>query len=113
AWAGEARSSLRLGLRDERGQLIGFVMLGAALPDQYGPRELGELLEFGPVLSSWMRPAVLVERLQRQQEMMEVEADLLAQAASAETEEALIDAVADGIRRALRADVSFVHVHVA
>ena len=112
-WAGPMASSMRLGLRGERGQLIGFVIIGSIRPAAFGPAELGDLLELGPVLSSWIRPAVLVERLRRQGELMEIEAELLTQAASADTEQALIDAVADGIRRALRADVSFVHVHIA
>jgi hypothetical protein len=104
------RSSAWASLRDEHGEIIGFVLCGATIISAFENSDLRELESLTALISAFVRPALLIEQQEADRRLLTEEADLLAAVAAAETEQELFSSLADGVRRALDADLSLLLV---
>ncbi len=104
------RSAMRVMLRDERAQPLGFVVVMSGERAAF-PREMAEeFAELAALAASFIRPAVLLEQIARERALLAEESRLLAEATSAESESDLLTAIAGGLRRALSCDLSVIFV---
>lgn len=104
------RSAMRVMLRDERAQPLGFVVVMSGERAAF-PREMAEeFAELAARAASFIRPAVLLEQIERERALLTEENRLLEEAASAESESELLTAIAGGLRRALNCDLSVIFV---
>ncbi|MCX7618626.1 GAF domain-containing protein [Tepidiforma sp.] len=110
AIAAGVRSTVRLPLTDERGQAMGFVLVGSVEPGRFSRESLGKLWEVTQAAMQTLRPLLLLERMEFERAIRAAEADLLAAVAAAEDEAALLAAAAEGVRAAVGADAAIVMV---
>ncbi|MCZ7578180.1 MAG: hypothetical protein M5U18_14415 [Dehalococcoidia bacterium] len=90
------RSAMRVMLRDERAQPLGFVVVMSGERAAF-PREMAEeFAELAARAASFIRPAVLLEQIERERALLTEENRLLEEAASAESESELLTAIAGG-----------------
>ncbi|MBK6562583.1 GAF domain-containing protein [Candidatus Amarobacter glycogenicus] len=104
------RSTMWTQLKDERGADLGFVFAGSLAASAFSPHDLVELEAFAAELALFARPSILLEEREAERGILEEEANLLAVMAEAETEEELMARAADGVRRAVGADLAILMV---
>lgn len=104
------RSAMRVGLRDERGNVLGFVVVMSGERGAFSTSMAGEFFELAGLAAAHIRPALLREQLARERALLAEESRLLAEAVGAEDEAILVRAIADGIQRGLGCDAALVFV---
>lgn len=104
------RSSIRVALVDERDHVFGYVLCGALGRGAFSERELGELEEIALKLAWRLRPALLIEEQTAERVLLAEESKLLTVMAETESESDLLANVAEGVRKALAADLALVMV---
>jgi PAS domain S-box-containing protein len=107
------RSAMHVGLRDERKQRMGFVAVMSGDRGAFSPALAAELAGLGELASACIRPALLLRQIARERALLAEESRLLSEAAAAESEEALLGAMAAGLRRALDCDLAVLFVQGA
>ncbi len=110
AAAAGVRSTVRLPLTDERGEPMGFVLVGSLEPGRFSRESLGKLWEVTQAAMQSLRPRLLLERMDFERAIRAAEAELLAMVASTEDEGALLAGAVEGVRAAVGADAAVVMV---
>ena len=107
------RSAMQVALRDERRQPMGVVAVMSGERGAFSPLLAAELAELGELASSFIRPALLLRQIARERALLAEENRLLAEAAAAESEDALLKVMAAGLQRALDCDLAVLFVQGA
>ncbi len=98
-------SGMWLPLKNERGEQLGVVGVAAKQPEVFTAGTLAEFRELTALSADFVRRGLLLEQMQFERDLLAQEAALLSLIASAEDEEGLPQRIADGLQRALGADM--------
>lgn len=104
------RSAMRVTLRDERANPLGFVVVMSGERGAFSNTMAGEFAELAGLAAAYIRPALLREQIARERALLAEESRLLAEAIAAEDEATLVRAIADGVQRGLGCDAALVFV---
>lgn len=104
------RSAMRVMLRDERAQPLGFVVVMSGERAAFPAEMAQEFAGLAALAASFIRPAVLLEQIGRERALLTEESRLLAEVTSAESEGELLTAIAEGLQRALNCDLAAIFV---
>lgn len=110
AYAQGMRSAMRIALRDERAQQLGFVVVMSGERGAFSGEMGEEFADLATLAGSFIRPGVLRQQIARERELLAEEGRLLAEAASADSEEELLAAITEGVRRGLKCDLSVLFI---
>ena len=104
------RSTAWTALKDERGDALGFLLCGSLRPNAFDAPVLRELEGLASQIAWQVRPAILIEEQEAERSLLAEESRLLTEIAEADTEPELYAHVAEGIRRALKGDLTLAMV---
>ncbi len=104
------RSAMWCAIRDERGAVFGYLLCASLTANSFGVDALEELKLQASEVAWRARPAILIEAQEAERSLLAEESRLLTLIAEAENEPDLYACVAEGVRRALAADLTLAMV---